>query len=164
MKRKPHYFQYISDEEDREITKLLQEVIGTQSKRIANAIGCNYQDMLNRITNQPRSPRKFEMVLKILDHVENPEPLIRWLNLRYNFAPPIQLPQVNKSIDSLFKQVTNASKELGDVSRELIKALDDNTIDLDERISLNKEIMDLVQCSLELDDAIRHKYEAGGKS
>lgn len=163
MKRKPHYFQYVSDEESFAITKLLQDVIGTHSKSIATAIGCDYQDMLNRITNQPRSPRKLEMVLRILDHVSNPEPFIRWFNARYGFIP-VRIPDVKQSIDSLFRQVTRASKESGDVSRELLAALEDNTIDLDERMSLNKEIMDLVQCALELDAAIRQKSEAGGKS
>ena len=160
-KRKPHQYQYISDVEDREITKLLQSLIDGQAKEIAFAIGCDYQDMLNRVSNQPRSPRKLELVLKILDHVEDPEPFVRWINARYGYVPPIRKPLVQRPTDSLFQQITRIGKELGDVSREVLESLKDDLIDIQELARVNKEILDVVQRSYELDLAIQYETDLG---
>lgn len=162
MKRKPHYFRYLPDEEEREITALLQTVIDGNGKSIAFHIGCDYQDMTNRVANQPRSPRKLEMVIRILDLVKNPEPFLRWFCQRYGFIP-VKLPELTMEVLPLHAQMTRVAKELGDSSRELLSAEADKVIDLRERIRLKKENMDIIQAVLGLDLSIEREHQAQEK-
>jgi regulatory protein CII len=162
MKRKPHYFQYLSNQEEREITDLLQTAMDGNAKSIAFSIGCSYQDMVNRVANQPRSPRKLEMVIRILELVKNPEPFLRWLCLRFGFIP-VQLPELTMEVLPLHKQMTRVSKELGDASRELMAADEDDFIDRRERMKTKKENMDIIQAVLGLDLAIEQKYKSKEK-
>ncbi len=160
MKRE--FYKYITDKEDKEIEYLLHQVMDKKAPTIAAAIGCDYQDMINRVNaNQPRSPRKFELVLRILDEVRNPEPFIRWFNERYGYLPPIRVPETTLCKDPLYMQMTKVAKEMGDVSRELIEANQDDFIDMEELARIKKEIMDLIQSALELNLAIIHDTNFG---
>lgn len=152
------YYEYIPARESDKIKKLLHQVMAGKSKSIAYAIGCQHQDMLNRVSNQPRSPRKLELVLRILDHVDNPEPFIRWFTVRYGFIP-VRIPMAIPSSTELFESMTRVGKEMGDVSRELLKATEDGVIELAEFKRLRKEILDVVQSALELDLAIEKNFQ-----
>ncbi|MBU2647857.1 hypothetical protein KKI24_24325 [bacterium] len=158
MSRRPLYYEYIPAKESEQIKNLLHQVMAGKSKTIAFMIGCQHQDMLNRVSNQPRSPRKLELVLRILDCVEDPEPLIRWFNARYGFIP-VRIPKVEPTLESLFESLARVGKEMGDLSRELLDATRDGVIELDEFKRLRKENMDLVQSSLELDLAIEQSFQ-----
>lgn len=152
---RPRIIQYLPQQEILEITALLQSLMDGRAKAIAANIGCGYQDLLNRVSGQPRSPRKFELILKILEHVPDPEPFIRWLYQRYGFLP-FRVPKVepDPDPDPLHLQMTRVSKETGDFAAELLQATKDQTINRHELIRLKKEGNDIIQVVLELIHAL----------
>ena len=164
MSRLPMQQSYISAGDCRIIKELLHQVIGGNTKAIAQAIGSNHQDMLNRISNQPRSPRKFEMVIAILDNVPDPEPFVRWFNLRYGFLPPIRSHKIKPTAETAQDQLIETVNELGDVSREFSCAYADRKVDPREADSIINEGYDLVQAVLGFIEIVRQIKEnsAGG--
>ncbi len=158
--RTPIYYKYISDDDDRMIKKVMHLVIGgtKHTKRMAGAVGCNHQDMLNRISNQPRSPRKFELIFRILleSSIEKREVFVRWFNIRLGFLPPVRIPGFNRSNESVEMQIIEGNKEMGDVSREFLEAFQDQEIDPQEAERINKEADDVIQKMLELKHSVKH--------
>ncbi|MBU2514543.1 hypothetical protein KJ966_24725 [bacterium] len=152
---KPKFFKYLSSDDYRAITFIMHQVMKpVGASAIATNMDTDYQDMMNRINdNQVRSPRKLELVIRIMDESGNPEPFLNWLCSRYNHIA-IPLPPVELTQDSLFELMTKVAKEMGDISRELLEATEDNIIRQGEYMRLQKEIMDLVKVSLVLDLAL----------
>ncbi len=165
--RMPTYHQYISENDDRMIKKLLHKVIGgmKHTKRMANAVGCNHQDMLNRISNQPRSPRKFELVFRILleASIERREVFVRWFNTRLGFLPPVRMSRITPTTETAQIQVIEGSKEMGDVSREFLEAYSDKKIDQQEAERIKKEADDVILKMLTLKNAVRKAVEQNHK-
>ena len=152
---KPKYFRYLSVEEEREITEVLHRVMQPRGAyAIAADMGSDYQDMMNRINhNQTRSPRKLELVVRILDESGNPEPFLDWLAGRYGYVA-FKKPQANVAYESLFQLMTGVGREMGELSAELLDATEDGAIDAAEYARLQREIDDLIKASMTLSRAI----------
>ncbi len=156
MKRRPFNYQYLSDEEDLEVKNLLHLVMNRKTGDVAKAIGSDRQDMLNRVAtnlSQPRSPRKFDLVVGILDKVADPEPFYRWFVGRRGYIP-VKLPEYEMSDETLLELMGRLTEELGDVAAELRKARTDGIIDRHELLNITKEVMDVIQTSLAFNQAV----------
>ncbi len=153
---KPKYYPYLPKEDLREITEAVHQVMKPKGAfAIASNMGADYQDMMNRINhNQKRSPRKLELVVRILDESGYPDPFLDWIAGRYGFVC-FRKPQANVAYESLFRLMTEVGREMGELSAELLRATEDGTIDAEEFEQLQKEIDDLIKASMVLSLAIK---------
>jgi len=126
---------------------------------IAITMGTDYQDMMNRVNdNQERSPRKLELVIRIMDESGNPEPFLDWLNDRYGYLC-VKRPRAELTKESLFELMAKVAKEMGELSAALLEATQDGVIDFNEFIGLQKEIDDLMRITQVLNLAIKQTAE-----